>query len=462
MPIKGKQIVDNTITQKQLGVVTESIAQPTDVTTKKYVDSTVDSAVTGLTYTDIDYNISATDTTGESPVLATDHQISKIPVGGVRVYVNGLEINVGPGLMSFFAPESSGTPTPREFEEEQQGDYLWWDPSIAKYQLESTDDIDFVYRTYTEEYPIISNPINIANDAKNVDASAQTGISESITITGIDSTDLSTSVTDTGLIQSIFVSNVQLVINGSGDITSFTFDVSENTSSSPRTNTIKIYQTSNPDVFDTIDIIQAGSNITYYITFDNDEGEYTNGAQTGLSESISSNVPALNATATVVETNPFVSDLNVTSGADDTVIGVSFNITENTGSTYRTNTIKVEHDEDSSIYDTIIIKQYPSPSITIDPTSLTLDLLDESFTVDVTSNVPWTASVSFVSGQNFITGISPNNGDGGSSTVTITCTVDDPPASGEPDNVSDIKINSASPFSSTTYATCRVTQPASH
>ena len=154
MPIKGKQIVDNSIRQKQLGVVTESIENSTNVTTKKYVDHTINSAVAGLTYTDIDYNILAFTTTGSSPVLATDHQISKIPMGGVRVYVNGLEINVGPGLMSFFAPENSGTPTPREFEEEQQGDYLWWNPIIAKYQLENTDDIDFVYRTYTDEYPI--------------------------------------------------------------------------------------------------------------------------------------------------------------------------------------------------------------------------------------------------------------------------------------------------------------------
>jgi hypothetical protein len=257
-----------------------------------------------------------------------------------------------------------------------------------------------------------------------------------------------------------FISNLNLQYDTNNIITGVTFDISENTESTTRTNTIKVEHSSNSDIYDTIIINQDGS--TYYITFDNDEGEYTDGAQTGLSESISSNVPALNATASVVETSPFVSDLNVTSGADDTVIGVSFNITENNGSTARTNTIKVEYDNDSSIYDTIIIKQYPAPSITIDPTSLTLGLLDDSFTVDVTSNVPWTASASFVSGQNFITGISPNNGDGDSSTVTITCTVDDPPASGEPDNVSDIKINSASPFSSTTYATCRVTQPASN
>ena len=153
MPIKGKQIVDRTVTQKQLGVTTDSINSNDDVTTKKYVDDLVNNAITGLTYTDIDYNLSANETTGSAIALATDTPISKIPVGGVRVYVNGIEVNVGPGLMSFFAPENTGTPTPREFEQEQQGDYLWWDPVVAKYQLEVGDDIDFVYRTYKEDYP---------------------------------------------------------------------------------------------------------------------------------------------------------------------------------------------------------------------------------------------------------------------------------------------------------------------
>ena len=126
MPIKGKQIVDNTVTQQQLGITTETVVNQTDVTTKGYVDQIVNSAVTGLVHTDIDYNLTALNTSGTAQTLAVDHPISKEPVGGVRVYVNGIEINVGPGQASFF----------------------------AKYQLDSTDEIDFIYRTYSDDYPL--------------------------------------------------------------------------------------------------------------------------------------------------------------------------------------------------------------------------------------------------------------------------------------------------------------------
>jgi len=462
MPIKGKQIVDNTIHQKQLGVKTESVVNNTDVTTKGYVDKIVNDAIAGLTYTDADYNLSALNTSGTAQTLAVNHPISKIPVGGVRVYVNGIEINVGPGLMSFFAPESSGTPTPREFEDEQPGDYLWWDPDIAKYQLESTDDVDFVYRTYTEDYPVtpITDPIYIHRSVANISGEAQTGLAEAITIVDISQNDLDITIIDQGLLQTVFVSNVQFVLNDEHEIFAFTYDVSKNTNNTPRTNTIKISQISDPSISDSIDIIQDGT-ITRYITFDNDTQEYTNTSQVSASAAVSSNVPASSATASVIETHPFVSNLQLAIDGDTNVEGVSFDLSENTGTDVRTNTIHLEYDEDSTVYDEITIKQYPSPSGTL-PSDKTLNSFDTSFTTTVTSNVPWALSASYVSGQNFINTITPNNGNETSGT-TITVTVDDAPPSGDPDNVSNLKLYAASPFpANTVLDTQQITQPASH
>lgn len=147
--IKGKQIDNNTITQVKMNITTDSIINNTDVTTKEYVNNIINSGITNLTYSNADFNIIASITTGTTSILACTRQVTDIPQGGIRVFINGIEINVGDGLDCFFAPEGYGIPTPREFGFEQQGDYLWWNPSIAPYQLDNNDSIDYVYMTYT-------------------------------------------------------------------------------------------------------------------------------------------------------------------------------------------------------------------------------------------------------------------------------------------------------------------------
>jgi len=81
--------------------------------------------------------------------LACGRRITNIPQGGVRVFINGIEVNNGVGLDCFFAPEGVGTPTPRYFGDEQQLDYLWWNPIVAPYQLDTNDSIDYMYMIYT-------------------------------------------------------------------------------------------------------------------------------------------------------------------------------------------------------------------------------------------------------------------------------------------------------------------------
>lgn len=147
--IKGKQISDATITQSKMNISTDSIINPTDVTNKEYVNNVINSGISNLSYSSSDFNITALNTSGSSPMLACNRTVTDIPQGGIRVFINGIEVNVGNGLDCFFAPEGTGTPTPRTFGQEEQGDYLWWNCGVAPYQLETLDSIDYVYMTYT-------------------------------------------------------------------------------------------------------------------------------------------------------------------------------------------------------------------------------------------------------------------------------------------------------------------------
>jgi hypothetical protein len=146
--IKGKQIADATITQSNLAVTTDSIVSATSVTTKEYVDTYVSGQITGITYATTNLNMSATNTTaGSGSQLACNTAIASIPNSNVKVLINGIEVNVGGTSQPydcFFSP--NGT-TVRLQGEEQVGDYLYWNTNDAKYQLETTDGIDFIYLT---------------------------------------------------------------------------------------------------------------------------------------------------------------------------------------------------------------------------------------------------------------------------------------------------------------------------
>lgn len=151
--IKGKQIENGTIVQQHFNVTTESVVSNNNVTTKEYVDNAIQSGMTNMAYSSSNSDLIANNTSGSSPILAVleanGGRVVDSPVGGIRVYVNGIEVNVGAGQDCFFAPEGSGTPTPRTYGSEQQFDYLWWNPSVANYQLDNTDSISYVYMVYT-------------------------------------------------------------------------------------------------------------------------------------------------------------------------------------------------------------------------------------------------------------------------------------------------------------------------
>lgn len=146
MKVQGKQVAESTITQNNIGVTTASVQNDTDVTTKEWVDNYVVGQITGLTYSTSNLNMAALDTTqGSGSQLACNTGITTLPNSVVRVMINGVEINVG-GTTStyggFFSPDGTVVRLPND---EQVGDKLYWNTDTVEYQLDTTDEIDFIY-----------------------------------------------------------------------------------------------------------------------------------------------------------------------------------------------------------------------------------------------------------------------------------------------------------------------------
>lgn len=80
--------------------------------------------------------------------LAVDTAILDKPVSAsfVKVFVNGVEVNSGGKVYPYDCYFSNdGGVTARQLGDEKQGDKLYWNGSIAGYQLDTVDLIDFNY-----------------------------------------------------------------------------------------------------------------------------------------------------------------------------------------------------------------------------------------------------------------------------------------------------------------------------
>jgi len=114
----------------------------------EYLDDTIirlDDPSNTVTMSDSDKNMTPSVTVNDGDE-AIGTGITDVPYSNVRVFVNGLEVDVGSGLASYFT-DSSTPYTVRALGEEEQGDIWYWNGSVAGYQLAVTDDIDFVYLT---------------------------------------------------------------------------------------------------------------------------------------------------------------------------------------------------------------------------------------------------------------------------------------------------------------------------
>ena len=96
--------------------------------------------------------------------LATNLGIVDIPTSRVRVFINGVEYNVGISEDCYFKKSTSPF-TVRNNGEEQQGDKLYWNGSIAQFQLDSGDTIDFIYLINGMTYTGSTSITEVTHDA---------------------------------------------------------------------------------------------------------------------------------------------------------------------------------------------------------------------------------------------------------------------------------------------------------
>jgi len=145
MSIKGKQIIDSTITQHKL-----NLSDPinlNDAATKQYVDlnnSIEFNSISNYKLQALDTNNSGTN--GNSGQLATNTAIIDQPVAGsgVSVYINGIQVNCGSSNddSCYFSPDGLYK---RHIGNERKDDKLYWFGYNAGFDLDTNDIIDFNY-----------------------------------------------------------------------------------------------------------------------------------------------------------------------------------------------------------------------------------------------------------------------------------------------------------------------------
>lgn len=121
--------------------------------TKAYVDAAIENGAVALTQHDVDNKSMAGEVTEEDGDLACATAISFPPRGYVQVFVNGIKAVLSGDLTGecYFSADSGATA--RALDAVQVGDLLYWNGSVAGYELAATDRIDFDYLHALEVEP---------------------------------------------------------------------------------------------------------------------------------------------------------------------------------------------------------------------------------------------------------------------------------------------------------------------
>lgn len=93
-------------------------------------------------------NLVASVTTADGQ-LATTTTLAKTPIGTISININGVSIEIGNGVKTkdcYFSSDSGATA--KAFTAIAAGDSLYWNGSIAAYQLAATDKVNFIYNSY--------------------------------------------------------------------------------------------------------------------------------------------------------------------------------------------------------------------------------------------------------------------------------------------------------------------------
>lgn len=130
------------ITNKESGITYDSNTLMTENAIKHALDSTV-SGITHSTFSNNNLNMVGEVTSSDGD-LGTNTVVLDVPTSRIRVFINGTEQDIGPGLDGYFADPSTPT-SARTHGEEQQNDKFYWNGSVAEFELDSEDIVDFVY-----------------------------------------------------------------------------------------------------------------------------------------------------------------------------------------------------------------------------------------------------------------------------------------------------------------------------
>lgn len=148
--LKGKQFKNNTISQNNFNISTDSISKDYHVINKQYIINRFNESVGGLHQSKLNLNMTANNATiGQK---ATNDYIIEFPVSNVMVKINNVYVNVGETKDCYFSPDGI---TIREGGNAEKGDYLYWNSN--KYDLENDDEIDFLFLVNYNHYTLSAN-----------------------------------------------------------------------------------------------------------------------------------------------------------------------------------------------------------------------------------------------------------------------------------------------------------------
>ena len=136
--IKGKQLNNSTIEQRNVYIENDSITSGTSVTNKQYLYNLINEKLGGIHHSKLNQHMTANNATiGQK---ACELAVIEFPISNILIKVNGTIVNVGESLDCYFSPDGTIIRTGGNA---QKGDYLYWNSS--KYNLTIDDEIDFEY-----------------------------------------------------------------------------------------------------------------------------------------------------------------------------------------------------------------------------------------------------------------------------------------------------------------------------
>ena len=185
MKLNGKQFENSTIEQDKLHIETNTIVNLSSVTNVDYVKQETYERIDDITFSTLNNNMTANNATiGDK---ACDDFIIEFPISTVVVKVNGVNVSVGSTKDCYF--KSSDGLITRDGGYAEKGDYLYWNSN--KYDLDTNDDISFVFITMTEEIALSANT-NVTLDpyypSLNIKYTGANNTSMVVTIDGVDFT----------------------------------------------------------------------------------------------------------------------------------------------------------------------------------------------------------------------------------------------------------------------------------